>query len=204
MDCKYVTSAAKPEQLPEFHLPEIAFIGRSNAGKSSLINAVLQHNKLARHGRTPGQTQMINFFSISQRLMLADLPGYGFSAINKDVAALWQPLVNAYIERPLICEFLFLVDCRRDLTDEDWDLAIMLGRNLPLYMVLTKSDKLSRQAVQLRVKKVREEAAAKGVDVKQIRAVSSLNKDGLAALREDLFAHMSPLGPTSDEATQSI
>ncbi len=190
MDVRYVTSALQAEHLPTFDFPEVAFVGRSNVGKSSLINAVLNHNKLARHGRTPGQTQMINFFSIAQKLILADLPGYGFSAINKDVAAQWQPLVSAYIERPQIKEFLFLVDSRRELTDEDWDLAFLLGRNLPLYILLTKSDKLSRQAVQTRIKKLREEVTAKGVEVKQIRAVSSLNKEGIDALRADLLAHM--------------
>lgn len=204
MNCKYLTSALKAEQLPQFVQPEVAFIGRSNAGKSSLINSVLNHNKLARHGRTPGQTQMINFFSIDDRLVLADLPGYGFSAINKDVAAQWQPLVSAYIERPLIREFLFLMDCRREFTDEDWDLAFLLGRNLPLYIVLTKSDKLSRQAVQARIKKVREEVQKQGVEVKEIRAVSSLKKEGIAALRDDLFAHMLPLGAAGDADSQSI
>jgi GTP-binding protein len=190
MDCRYITSALKPEQLPPFELPEIAFIGRSNSGKSSLINALLNSTKLARHGRTPGQTQMINFFSINDRLIFADLPGYGFSAIQKDVARHWQPLVDAYVARPNICEFLILIDTRRELNDEDWELLFILGRNLPLYIVLTKSDKLARQAVNARIKLLTEAVTAKGVAVKKIVAVSSLKKQGIEALRDELFTHM--------------
>lgn len=189
MESKYLTSALKPEQLPHFELPEVAFIGRSNVGKSSLINSLTKQNKLARHGRTPGQTQMINFFSIADRLVLADLPGYGFSAIEKDVARLWQPLINAYIERPNLKEFILLIDCRRELKEEDWELAFILGRNLPLYILLTKSDKLSRQALQERLKSLKEEMQKKGVEVRKIAAVSSLKKTGIDELREDLFQH---------------
>ncbi len=189
MESKYLTSALKPEQLPPFELPEVAFIGRSNVGKSSLINSLTNQKKLARHGRTPGQTQMINFFSIADRLVLADLPGYGFSAVEKDVAKKWQPLVNAYVERPNIKEFVLLIDCRRELQEDDWELAFILGRNLPLYVVLTKSDKLSRQAVQNRMKQLSQEMLERGVEVRKITAISSLKKAGIAELREDLLAH---------------
>lgn len=189
MESKYLTSALKAEQLPHFELPEVAFIGRSNVGKSSLINGLTNQNKLARHSRTPGQTQMINFFSLANRLVLADLPGYGFSAIEKHVARLWQPLIDAYIERPNIKEFVLLIDCRRELQDEDWELAFVLGRNLPLYILLTKSDKLSRQALHERMKKLEAEVRAKGVEVRKIAAVSSLKKSGIDELRADLFQH---------------
>ncbi len=192
MDCRYITSALKPEQLPDFELPELAFIGRSNTGKSTLINSLLGHSKLARHGRTPGQTQMINFFSVAGQVILADLPGYGFSAIRKDVSDQWQPLVEAYIRRPNIRDFLFLVDCRRELNDEDWELAFLLGRNLPIYLILTKSDKLAKHELQKRVKKLEDDVREKGVAVKKIVCVSSLKKQGLDQVREDLFGSIIP------------
>ncbi len=192
MDCRYITSALKPEQLPDFELPELAFIGRSNTGKSTLINALLGHSKLARHGRTPGQTQMINFFQVAHQLILADLPGYGFSAIRRDVAEQWQPLVEAYVRRPNIRDFLFLVDCRRELNDEDWELAFILGRNVPLYVVLTKSDKVAKHELHSRIQRLQKEIEAKGIAVKKIVAVSSMKRQGLDQVREDLFGTIIP------------
>lgn len=198
MDCRYITSALKPEQLPDFHKPEVAFIGRSNAGKSSLINALLGRNTLARKGRTPGQTQMINFFSINDKMVVADLPGFGFSAIDKHVAEKWQPLVEAYVRRENIRDFMFLVDCRRELTDVDDELMFILGRQLPLYVLLTKTDKISRQALQLRKQKLAKELAEKGIEVRKIAGVSSMKQTGLEEIRADLFAWM------SEAAAQSI
>jgi GTP-binding protein len=198
MDCRYITSALKPEQLPDFQQPEVAFIGRSNAGKSSLINALLGRRTLARKGRTPGQTQMINFFSINDKMVVADLPGFGFSAVDKNVAEKWQPLVEAYVRRTNIREFMFLVDCRRELTDVDDELMFILGRQLPLYVLLTKTDKISRQALQARMQKLAKELQNKGIEVRKIVGVSSMKQTGLEEVRADLFAWM-------DEAeTQSI
>ncbi len=190
MDSRYITSALKPEQLPEYDLPEIALIGRSNSGKSTLLNNILGRRKLARKGATPGQTQMINFFGLGENLVFADLPGYGFSAINKNVAEMWEPLVEGYMRRPNICEFLFLIDIRREMVDLDWALVDLLGRNLPVYVLLTKSDKLSRQAQAKRVRELTAEMQARGVDVKKMLPVSSLKNEGIAELREDLFAHI--------------
>ena len=190
MESRYITSALKPEQLPDFDLPEIAFIGRSNSGKSTLLNKILGRNKLARKGSTPGQTQMINFFGLGESLIFADLPGYGFSAINKNVAEQWEPLVEGYMRRPNICEFLFLMDIRRELGDQDWFLVDLLSRNLSVYVLLTKSDKLSRQAQQIRVRELTGQMQARGIDVKKMLPVSSLKQEGIKELRDDLFAHI--------------
>lgn len=190
MESRYITSALKPEQLPVYDLPEIAFVGRSNSGKSTLLNKILGRNKLARSGSTPGQTQMINFFGLGDDLIFADLPGYGFSAINKNVAEQWEPLVEGYMQRPNICEFLFLIDIRREMGDMDWFLVDLLSRNLSVYVLLTKSDKISRQAQQKRVRELTAEMQAKGIDVKKMLPVSSLKQDGIKELREDIFAHI--------------
>ncbi len=197
MESRYITSALKPEQLPDYALPEIALIGRSNSGKSTLLNKILGRNKLARKGSTPGQTQMINFFGLGEDLIFADLPGYGFSAINKNVAEQWEPLVEGYLRRPNICEFLFLIDIRREMGDLDWYLVDLLSRNLSVYVLLTKADKLSRQAQQKRIKELTAAMQAKGVDVKKMLPVSSLKQEGIRELRDDLFAHIpKPLEPT--------
>lgn len=190
MESRYITSALKPEQLPVYELPEVAFIGRSNSGKSTLLNQILGRKSLARKGSTPGQTQMVNFFGLGEKLIFADLPGYGFSAINKNVADNWEPLVHTYLQRPNICEFLFLIDIRRDFNDDDWYLLDLLSRNMPLYLILTKSDKLSRQEQVKRVRAVEDLLKTKQIDVKKIRTVSSLKQDGIKELREDIFAHI--------------
>lgn len=196
MDCRYITSAMKPEQLPELNEPEVAFIGRSNAGKSSLINALLQRNSLARTGRTPGQTQMINFFSLNNKLTLADLPGYGYSAIDRDIALKWQPLVEAYVRRPQITEFFFLMDHRRELDETDEELMFLLGRQLPLYVLLTKADKSSKQVVLKQKQKLIRHLEAKGIAFRKCLGVSSLRLTGIEELRRDLLEHI-PAGDQS-------
>jgi GTP-binding protein len=187
MEASYITSAMKSQQLPRYTLPEVAFIGRSNTGKSSLLNSLLGRVNLARASRTPGRTQMINFFDVGGRLIFVDLPGYGFSVARPEVAANWQELIDAYLQRPNIRDFLFLMDVRRDVTVEDLALMELLGRNIPLLIVLTKADKLSRSKVNEAVQKVRAAAAARQIPVRDILAISSLKRTGIRELRELLI-----------------
>ena len=174
----------KPQQLPRYTLPEVAFVGRSNTGKSTLLNVLTGHKNLARTSRTPGRTQMVNFFDVNGKVIFADLPGYGWSAAVREVASQWQALVDAYIQRDNIRDFLFLMDCRRKLTGEDLALMEMLGRNLPLIVVVTKTDKLSREKVKDAIREYEKAIAAQRIPLKQIIAVSALKKTGIPELRK--------------------
>ena len=127
-------------------LPEIALVGRSNVGKSSLINHLLKNKTLAKTSSTPGKTQSINFFNVDDQLILVDLPGYGYAQVCKKIRKEWAPLIDTYLEeRSQLKLILLLVDCRRDLNEED--LALIqwaLFRSLPLVLIFTKADKLNK------------------------------------------------------------
>lgn len=187
MDSRYITSAAKAEQLPELHQPEIAFIGRSNSGKSTLLNALLQRKSLARSGSTPGQTRMINFFALDNRLILADLPGYGYQKAQKNVVKHWQPLVTAYLRRPQIRHIVFLIDVRRKLNEEDQELLYLVSRQLPVQLVLTKSDKLNRAECRKARQKMLDLCQHLDIQIESASVVSCLKKQGVAELRQRLF-----------------
>jgi GTP-binding protein len=186
MKAKYETSAAKATQLPPMTLPEYAFIGRSNVGKSSLMNALLNHTGLARTSRTPGRTQMANFFSVNDSFYFVDLPGYGFAATGNREHTEWQSLMDGYLARPVIAKFLFLWDPRRDLGDVDFQLALALSQRAPLSLILTKSDKLSRSELAQRQRFIESALKSRGINLAATHAVSSLKKSGMDQLREEL------------------
>jgi GTP-binding protein len=187
LESRYITSAAKAEQLPPFDQPEIAMIGRSNTGKSSLINSLLQRRQLARTSRTPGRTQMVNFFGVNDAFILADLPGYGYSSAGTRVAKHWQPLVETYMRRPNIVEFLFLLDIRRKLTEEDLELMYMISRQIPPVIVLTKADKLSNRDAQAKKKQIVQVLGDEKIETRTTLISSSLKGTGINALRKHLF-----------------
>lgn len=157
----YLRAAQTPGQFPDDTGGEVAFAGRSNAGKSSLINAVCRQRKLARTGKTPGATRLIHFFETQENLRLVDLPGYGFARVSKDERAQWRRMVSRYLEnRGCLRGLVVAMDIRRPLTELDMNLLEWCDARV--LIALTKSDKLSKSAAAATRKKVR--AAVPEVD----------------------------------------
>ncbi len=151
---EFVTSAVKPSQYPPEEHPEIAFAGRSNVGKSSLINKLVNRKGLVKTSSTPGRTQLINFFLINNSLSLVDLPGYGYAKVPAAVRAAWGPMVRTYLEtRKSLKGVVLLQDLRRRPKDMDLDFLDWLEENgLPCILVATKADKV-KQSVQAKTLK---------------------------------------------------
>jgi GTP-binding protein len=142
-ECRFVIGAATLDVLPEPALPEVAFAGRSNVGKSSLINALTGRAHLARASNTPGRTRQINFFRLDDAIMLVDLPGYGYARAPKKEIKAWTALIGAYLRgRAPLRRLLLLIDARHGLKDSDRELMAMLDEAAVSYQgVLTKIDK---------------------------------------------------------------
>lgn len=148
-ECDFVTGAASTAHLPEPEFPEIAFVGRSNVGKSSLVNALTNRKTLARVSHTPGRTAQINFFVLGQTLMLVDLPGYGYAKRSKKEIAGWSALILDYLRgRPNLRRVCLLVDARHGLKPSDLEVMEILDEDAVSYqIVLTKCDKVSGKAL---------------------------------------------------------
>lgn len=147
--CTFVMGVAELGQLPEASLPEVAFAGRSNVGKSSLINALTGRRQLARTSQTPGRTQQINFFDLAERLTLVDLPGYGYARAPKPEVDAWQRLLRAYLRgRNVLRMTCLLIDARHGTKEIDQAFMTMLGEAAVAYrVVLTKADAVSVDAL---------------------------------------------------------
>jgi GTP-binding protein len=176
---RFVKSAQQPDDFPRDQRPEIAFCGRSNIGKSSLLNTLTNSKGLARTSSTPGRTQTINFFLINDRLYFVDLPGYGYAKVAKTVRSTWGPMIEGYLrDRPQLRLTLMLVDSRIPPTESDILMKQWLDHNrVPNTVVLTKTDKISRNQLQQALR-----TSAQTLNTKEIlpfSAVTSLGKDEL-------------------------
>jgi GTP-binding protein len=189
-ECTFVAGAASLPALPAFRLEEVAFAGRSNAGKSSLLNALTGRTALARVSQTPGRTRQINFFDLGGRLMLADLPGYGFARASKREAESWNALVFDYLRgRPNLRRVILLVDSRRGLMEADIEtMGTMDKAAISYQLVLTKSD-LPDEATLLSVAKTTAEKARRHPAAHpELLATSSSTGRGIPELRAVLAA----------------
>ena len=146
----FITSAAQPAQFPPPTVPEVAFAGRSNVGKSSLINALTGTSGLARTSNTPGRTRLVNWFDVmppsGEPIAFVDLPGYGYAKVSKSMRAEWRPLIEAYLgDRSVLRGVVLLIDARRGPESEEIELAQwVLGNGVPVIPVITKVDKLPK------------------------------------------------------------
>jgi GTP-binding protein len=190
-EAKFVWGAQRVDQLPPQQLPEIAFAGRSNVGKSSLINALTGRKALARVSQTPGRTREINFFDLSGRLMLVDLPGYGYAKASKELAAEWQDMIFAYLRgRANLKRVALLIDSRRGPMEVDKAVMELLDKTAVSYaLVLTKSDALSKPELAERLAEAETESKLHTAAYPEIFATSAHKAAGLNSLK----AHMAAL-----------
>jgi GTP-binding protein len=188
--CDFVLGAALLEHIPESKLPEIAFAGRSNVGKSSLVNALTGRKTLARVSNTPGRTREINFFRLGEKLMMADLPGYGFARASKTDSERWGALVIDYLRgRPRLRRVVLLIDSRRGLLRNDDDVMGVLDSAAVSYqLILTKTDKLRPGELAEVTARVAEGARKHGAAHPELIATSAQTGEGIAQLRAELTA----------------
>lgn len=178
----FLTSAAQLSQLPADTGAEVAFAGRSNVGKSSALNTLTQQKSLARTSKTPGRTQLINFFSLDEQRRLVDLPGYGYAKVSREIKQRWQKTLGEYLEsRQSIKGLVLLMDIRHPLKEFDIMMADWASHYcIPMHVLLTKADKLSRNQAASAFATVKK--ALKGHENISIQLFSSLSKAGLAEL----------------------
>ena len=194
--CEFVWGATTIGNLPPAGAPEIAFVGRSNVGKSSLVNALTGRRTLARVSQTPGATRQINFFDLGGRLMLVDLPGYGYAKVSKAEAAAWQEMIFAYLAgRASLRRVALLIDARRGIGSSDLAVMELLDRAAVSYgLVLTKSDELQAAALAAAEAAATAEARKHTAALEEMTVTSARTGAGIDSLRARLAAPARGLG----------
>ncbi len=183
--CDFMLGVASLTQLPDAQLPEVAFAGRSNVGKSTLFNALTARKNLARTSNTPGRTQELNYFNLGQRLYMVDMPGYGYAKVSKEKVKAWTKLIFAYLRgRPTLRCVFILIDSRHGLKDSDHELMTMLDEAAVSYrIILTKCDKVKDQELEKVMLKTQEAVKKHPAAHPHILATSSIEKTGINELQ---------------------
>lgn len=182
---RFVKSAESLDQMPDEEFPEIAFVGRSNVGKSALLNMLARRNALARISAKPGKTQTFNFYCVNEEIYFVDIPGYGYAKVSKRKRAQWGSRIGAYLTgRATLSLVLHLVDSRHPPTSLDKEIMLFLCENqVQSLLVLTKADKLSGNGIARSVQKVRRDLTAYGIEL-PIVVTSALGYKGRSELLE--------------------
>jgi GTP-binding protein len=195
-EARFVAGASTPSGLPPEELPEIAFVGRSNVGKSSLINALTSRRMLARISNTPGRTRQINFFDLGRRLMLVDLPGYGYAEAPRAAVKNWTILIREYLQnRAALRRVCLLIDARHGVKEVDRPLMTMLDKaGVSYQIVLTKTDKAGKDELAAVPGRLAAELAGHVAAHPEIHRTSAVDRRGIAELREALAIFALPDG----------
>ena len=187
-DVTFMLSAVSLETLPPARLPEICFAGRSNVGKSSLINALTNRKGLARASNTPGRTRELNYFNVDERLFIVDLPGYGYAKASKTDIARWTKLTRAFLfGRASLRRVFLLIDSRHGMKDTDLELMGMLDETAVTYqIILTKIDKLKKGELEKVLAKTQKTISKRPAAFPEVICSSSEKKNGLDELRAEI------------------
>lgn len=186
--CDFVISVADLQQLPEADRPEVAFAGRSNVGKSSLINAIFKQKKLAKTSGTPGRTQQLNFFDFDNKIYIVDLPGYGYAKAPEQLVKKWQALLKMYLRgRPNLRRVFVLIDSRHGLKKEDLEIMKMLDEAAVSYqIVLTKADKISNESLQKTAERIKAQIRTHAAALNDVLATSAEKRIGLEFVQVEI------------------
>ncbi|MCB2081770.1 MAG: YihA family ribosome biogenesis GTP-binding protein [Rickettsiales bacterium] len=186
--CDFVMGVASLDGLPPLGLPEIAFVGRSNVGKSSLINALVGRKALARTSNTPGRTQQLNFFNLAGKMLMVDLPGYGYAKVSKKDRRDWEALIGGYLtSRRVLRRVLVLVDARRGLMESDLEfLAFLTEAGVAAQAILTKVDKCKLAEREQALASVQEAQSEFLALSPEIVVTSARKRDGIEALQSTI------------------
>lgn len=188
---EFMTSAVKKDQYPESGYPEVAFVGRSNVGKSTIINSLTNRKKLAKVSNTPGRTRLVNFFMIDNTCSLVDLPGYGYAKISKSEKQAWGKIIEEYLmNRPDLKKVVLLVDARHKPTEDDVLMIEYLRHySIEVIVVATKLDKLKRNDIKKSENIIRETL---GLSDERILFYSALTKENLQKVIDEIFSGILP------------
>jgi len=198
---EFLVSAVSPAQYPRQPLPEVAFAGRSNVGKSSLINTLVHRKNLVKTSSTPGKTRTINFFVVNQRFLFVDLPGYGYAKVPREIQASWRPMIETYLQqRDTLRAVVHIVDLRHPPTTQDQQLrSWLLHHSIAIVTVATKADQVTRSQRTAHIQMIRQELT---VPLEEpVLLFSAKNREGRFLLLRCLETLLTPVVHTSRVAS---